>query len=72
MLSEVVPVLIVVVFWVILFVVAFWFTGRALHAPIPTEDLENHDETVQPDHSVSSQESAGATVDQTRPMNPVH
>lgn len=71
MVFQVVPVVIVVFFWTILFVVAFWFTARALRAPIPVEDEGSHGETEQPDHTATGQESTSAPVDQARPMNPV-
>ncbi len=36
--SEVLPVVLVVLFWLAAFVFAWWFTARALHAPIEYEE----------------------------------
>lgn len=71
MVFEVVPVVAVIVFWIIVFVVLMWFIARALRAPIPVEDEETHGQTEQPDHTAANEENAGAPVDQTRPANPV-
>lgn len=72
MVFQVVPVVAVVFFWTIVFVVVMFFIVRALRAPIPVEDENTHGQTEQPDHTVSGQETASAPVDQARPMNPVH
>lgn len=45
-LGEVLPVLIVVLFWLAAFVLAWWFSARALRAPIEYEEehvAEAHD-----------------------------
>lgn len=45
MLSQVAPVLIVVVFWAVLFCLALYFSGRASRAPIEGE----HEDAAVPD-----------------------
>lgn len=48
--QQIIPVVLVVVFWALAFVFAFWFSTRALSAPIEYED-EQHDEAQTPAHA---------------------
>lgn len=75
MLAEVVPVLIVVIFWSLLFILALWFSRRALRAPreAEMEEEQTHAQTEEPDHEAISQEegaeNTSAPVDRSSTVN---
>lgn len=76
-LGPLVAILAIILFWVIVFVAAFWFIGRTLRAPIPTEgEAHEGEQPVQSDHTVAEAENApkntGAPVDKSHPVNSAH
>ncbi len=42
--SEILPIILIVLFWIVLFIFAFWFSRMALHAPTEGEIEAQHAE----------------------------
>ena len=61
--GPVIPILIIILFWALLFVFAFWFSTRAITAPIDDEHAEQtHEAAEQIEH-----DEARAGVDDHAP-----